>query len=1001
MKHLLPIVCFTLARLAVASAVHAAPSQPNIVILYADDMGVGDVAAANPESKIPTPNLDRLCREGTRFTDAHSSSGICTPSRYALLHGRYHWRKLHGIVQAFDQPILDAERTTLAEMLAADGYRTACIGKWHLGWDWQAVRRPGVEPTKVNGRDVYPPEAFDWAKPIPGGPLDHGFQTYFGDDVPNFPPYAWFEDDRIIEPPTRELVLAGDPAEGHWECRPGPAVEGWDFAAVMPALTKRAVEWIGSQRPGQPFFLYVPFTAPHAPIVPAKEFTGASQAGGYGDYVVQTDHAVGEVLRALEAAGVADDTLVIFTADNGPEGYARDRVKRYGHHSAGPLRGLKRDIYEGGHRVPFIARWPGHVQAGRVEDGLLSQIDLFRTIAGLVGGDIPEGSAEDSLDQRACLLGTGASARDTLIHNTRPTGYAIRRGDWVLIDRNCRASAEQAPAAGKRDATGPSGKPATTELYNLQADLSQQHDKAAAEPQRAADMQRELRRHLDDAAQESAASSRPPNILFIMADDHATQAIGAYGGRLAAIGPSPAIDRLAREGVRLTNCFCTNSICTPSRAVVLTGQHSHKNGVKTLADGLPPERQTLAHEMHRAGYETAVIGKWHLREEPAAFDFYCVLPAQGHYFNPIFLARPEVQPLLAPSMQAEFPGRSAAWPDNWFRAAEPHALHADDAITDLSIKWLANREQKDKPFFLMHHFKGPHDLFENAERYDFLYDDTVIPEPESLRQRGGHGPADGPQYGSSVSKRNPRRNMGRHLHVDAGLSDADYTTAAYQRYLKKYLRTARGVDDNVGRLVAHLKKSGELDNTVIIYTSDQGMMLGEHDYIDKRWMYEESLRMPFIVRYPPAIPADTTCDAIVSNVDFAPTILDFAGEARPDGMQGRSARPLLAGKPAPPDWPDAAYYRYWMHMAHHEVPAHYGIRTADFKLIFFYGLPLDATGAVPTPTPPYWELFDLRKDPQEMHNVYRDPAYAEAVTILKAKLATIKRDVGDDDALSR
>lgn len=494
------------------------------------------------------------------------------------------------------------------------------------------------------------------------------------------------------------------------------------------------------------------------------------------------------------------------------------------------------------------------------------------------------------------------------------------------------------------------------------------------------------------------AKSGRPNILFIMADDHAAHAIGAYGGRLAALGPTPAIDRLAREGARLTNCFCTNSICTPSRAVILTGQHSHVNGVKTLADALPTQKQTLAHEMSRSGYETAVIGKWHLREEPAAFDFYCVLPAQGHYFNPIFLARPDVLPLLPPSMQAEFPGRSASWPDNWFRAAAPNALHADDAITDLSIRWLSHRTQKDKPFFLMHHFKGPHDLFENAERHDFLYDDTTIPEPESLRQRGGHGPTDGQQYGTSVSKRNPRRNMGRHLQVDASLGDTVYTTAAYQRYLKKYLRTARGVDDNVGRLLNHLARSGELDDTVIIYTSDQGMMLGEHDYIDKRWIYEESLRMPFIVRYPASIPAGSTCDDIVSNLDFALTILDFASVSQPAGMQGRSCRPLLEGKPTPPDWPDATYYRYWMHMAHHEVPAHYGIRTRDYKLIFFYGLPLDATGAVSTPTPPHWELYDLRKDPQEMHNAYRDPACADIVKTLKAKLAAIKRDVGDDDA---
>lgn len=486
---------FAASAWAVVGVAAEPARRPNVVLLYADDMGVGDVAAANPDSKIPTPHLDRLAREGTRFTNAHSSSGICTPSRYALLHGRYHWRKFHGIVNAFEPPVLDPERTTLAELLTSQGYRTACIGKWHLGWDWEAIRRPGAEPRREGRQTVYGPEAFDWSRPVPGGPLDHGFDSYFGDDVPNFPPYAWFEDDRVVTPPTVELAVAGTPAEGAWEARPGPAVAGWDFHAVMPRLTDRAVEWIGRQDRGTPFFLYFPFTSPHAPIVPAAGFAGRSRAGGYGDFVMQTDAAVGAVLAALESRGLLDDTLVIFTADNGPESYAYERVRAHGHRSMGPLRGVKRDLWEGGHRVPFLVRWPGRVPAGRVEDGLLSQIDLFATIAGFIGATIPPGdgpaaSAEDSIDQRACFTGTGPSCRDTLVHNTNADGYAIRHGDWVLIDAKSGGVTRVPPWFD--EAHGYTAGDAPGELYDLRADPGQHRNRYADEPGRVADLRRRL-----------------------------------------------------------------------------------------------------------------------------------------------------------------------------------------------------------------------------------------------------------------------------------------------------------------------------------------------------------------------------------------------------------------------------------------------------------------------------------------------------------------------------
>ncbi len=303
-----------------------AAEKPNVLVLYADDLGYGDLKILNQSSKIPTPNLEKLASEGMLFTDGHSSSGICTPSRYALLTGRHHWRKFHGIVDSFGDSVFDSERLTMPEMLKECGYNTAAIGKWHLGWDWAAIRKPGAKPFKANKkRFAYKPDAFDWSKPIPDGPLAHGFDYYFGDTVINFPPYCWIENDRVVDVPD----TMSDPAkwkpikEGGWECRPGPMATGWDPYENIPTTTRKAVEYIKKQADSDsPFFLYFAFPSPHAPIFPNDEFDGKSRAGPYGDFVCETDDACGRILKAIEDSGQADNTVVIFTADNGPEKYA-------------------------------------------------------------------------------------------------------------------------------------------------------------------------------------------------------------------------------------------------------------------------------------------------------------------------------------------------------------------------------------------------------------------------------------------------------------------------------------------------------------------------------------------------------------------------------------------------------------------------------------------------------------------------------------------------------
>ena len=465
-----------------------------------------------------------------------------------------------------------------------------------------------------------------------------------------------------------------------------------------------------------------------------------------------------------------------------------------------------------------------------------------------------------------------------------------------------------------------------------------------------------------------------------MSDDHAAQAMSCYGSK---INKTPNLDRIAEEGIRFDNCFVTNSICTPSRAAILTGQYSHMNGVKTLDDEFDPDSQTFVKLLRQTGYQTAVVGKWHLKTEPAGFDYYSVLPGQGLYYDP------------------RLKEKGKPWQDGW-RGGEVTKGYVTDVITDIALQFLGNR-QKDKPFCLLYQHKAPHDMWEYDEKHAHLYEGVSIPEPENLfdnyRNRG-----------EAVKRTTQKIGMEEtiFLHATQGdqfstvrdliqhLGPQEQIRQAYQYFIKAYLRCVASIDENVGRVLDYLDEEGLTDDTLILYTSDQGFFLGEHGLFDKRFMYEESLRMPLIVRYPREIKPGSVNSNIVLNVDFAETFLDYAGVPIPDGMQGRSLTPLFRGE-VPRDWRTSMYYRYWMHLPHFKVAAHFGVRTERHKLIYYYGLPLDAAGAVDEPTPPEWELFDLKKDPGEMNNVYDDPSYGEVVTGLKGELVRLRQELGDDD----
>lgn len=462
-----------------------------------------------------------------------------------------------------------------------------------------------------------------------------------------------------------------------------------------------------------------------------------------------------------------------------------------------------------------------------------------------------------------------------------------------------------------------------------------------------------------------------PNILFIMSDDHAAAAWGIYPSRLQEHVVAPNIRRLADEGCRLDRAYATNSLCGPSRASILTGHYSHLNGVRTNADTLDPQIETIPKWLKDAGYKTALVGKWHLKSMPSGFDTFNVLPGQGLYHDPIL--------------------RNA---NNWTTGGVTHNGFSADVITDEALQWLSG-QSSEEPFFLMCHYKAPHEPFGYPERYANWLEDTEFETPESIDEVG-------PRSGGRTFSGQTLDILAKRFHDDpkryqlSGFAlphtEALTRRAAYQQLTRNFLRSVRAIDDNIGRLLKHLETTGQLDNTVVIYTTDQGYFLGEHGFFDKRIMYEEAIRMPMVIRYPKEIPAKSINKDFVLNVDLPMLFLDYAAVATPPDRHGRSFRQNLKGE-TPDDWRDAFYYRYWTHQENR--PAHFGIRTKNYKLIHFYGKPLGLEGTFPFTTPETWELYDLKNDPFESENHYKNPAYGDIVSDLKDQLNTLQTTVGD------
>lgn len=485
---------------------------------------------------------------------------------------------------------------------------------------------------------------------------------------------------------------------------------------------------------------------------------------------------------------------------------------------------------------------------------------------------------------------------------------------------------------------------------------------------------------------EKSDKDQRPNILFILSDDHTSQAWGVYGGVLSEYVKNKNIRRLAAEGCVLDNTFCTNSISVPSRATILTGAYSHVNDVYTLADALYPEADNIAKRMQDGGYQTALFGKWHLKKEPAGFDDYLVFHDQGEYYDPIMKSR-----------------------NNWIdddkgRQGDTIKGFSTDIVTEKTIDWIRNND-KDNPFMVMCHFKATHEPWDFPERLKNLYDDVEFPEPESLFEFG-------PELSGRTFPGQQLENLGQRWESATkdpdswwcvypelpfstqNLEKVNARKKIYQKLIKDYLRCGAAIDDNIGKLLNFLDEEGLADNTIVVYVSDQGYFLGEHGFFDKRMMYEESLRMPFVIRYPKEIPAGTRNDDIILNIDFASLLADYAEVDVPSSSQGSSFRNNLK-RETPADWRKSMYYRYW---THEDIrPAHIGVRNHRYKLIFLYADRLNATGSQKKSKTPTWEFFDLMTDPHENKNMYNNPSYAKIIDEMKKEMIIQRRGLGDTD----
>ena len=917
-----------------------ASEKPNIVYIICDDLGYGDIRCLAPEtSKIPTPHADKLASQGMIFTDAHSGSSVCSPTRYGIMTGRYSWRTRlqKGVVTGYAPCLIAKGRPTVAGFLKSQGYTTGIVGKWHLDFQY-------LDPKSGKAYSQKDHRSPPVGARIPDGPVHRGFDYYHGfHHARNME--AVIENDRVIE---HDAVIN-----------------------MLPRLTEKSVEFIERQVGSKaPFFLYVPLGSPHTPIVPTPEWEGKSGLGKYGDFVMQTDNVVGEITAALEKHGFADNTLVIFTSDNGCSKAAGiPALAAQGHRVSAHLRGSKADIWDGGHRIPFIVRWPGKVEPGTSSDQLICLTDLFATAAEIVGADLPEGSCEDSVSFLPALGGKRIeSSRAGVIHHSISGHFAYREGNWKLA--LARASGGwSSPKEGGASKDAP-----RAQLYDMGADSGEKKNLYAEKPEIArrllAQLENDVRSGRSTSGPESkndvadivlwkseqkqggakkknrqkkpkakpvaASKKQRPNILFIIADDQSPFELKTYNPRSTL--DTPVIDKLAAGGLVFDGAYHMGSfsgaVCSPSRHMIMTGRTVWRMGRTQKAKRKRGEKQkpkdavkeklaenSMAAVFNRAGYDTMRTCK------------------RGNSFAGANAQFTVVRDATKRGGDAE---SGSAW-------------HAQQVLDYLDEREKSNDED---PFLIYYGFSHPHDP--RIGRDDLLKKYHVV----------NHRDRDNPPPLDARSPALPVNYLPAHPFPDGhpNLRDEVSVPGVWKRRDEATMRNELGrqyacsenIDIQIGRVLEKLEEMGELDNTYIFYTADHGMAIGRHGLQGKQNLYEHTWRVPFIAKGPGIEPGRAQGNIYL--LDVLGTMCDLAGVEPPEGIESKSFRPILEGRQQTVR--DVLYGVY----CGGTKPGMRCVRKGDWKLIKY-----DVLDGTVRET----QLFNLKENPHEFVHEHQNPAVAK------------------------
>jgi arylsulfatase A-like enzyme len=939
-----------LGLLAAAAAAGAA-APPNLLFILADDLGYGDLRSFNPGSRIPTPNLDRLAGGGMVFADAHAASAVCTPSRYGLLTGRYPWRSRlkEGVQGGMSPPLIEEGRVTVASFLQRQGYRTACIGKWHLGMEWARQEgTPAFGDSIERGAEAW---RVDFSRPIRRGPLHFGFDHFFGIAASlDMVPYTFIEDDHVVEVPSVDRDFPMMVGRTNRFTRRGPGVPGFEATAVLPTLTDQAIAYLrrqaGPGSSGTPFFLYLALNAPHTPIAPGPDWVGRSGINPYADFVMQMDSEVGRLLDALEREGLSRNTAVFFASDNGcsPEAQFRE-LRSAGHDPSGGLRGAKADIFDGGHRVPLIVRWPGHTRPGSRSDELVCLNDFFATCADMLGRRPPGDAAEDSVSLLPLLEGRARGAvREAVVHESINGSLALRQGRWKL---------EFCPDSGGWSEPVPGGRAAAglppVQLYDMVSDPAETRNEVARHPDRVARMRSRLeqcitrgrstpgpRRSNTTPVRVPAVGPRagrvampPPNILLVIADQWRAQAFGYAGDPNVR---TPNLDRFERASVNFCQAVAGMPVCSPTRASLLTGQRPHTHGVFLNDVPLSPDAWTLPKSLKASGYDTGCIGKWHVdghgersgfipRERRHGFDYWKVMECT-HSYN-----------------------------ESYYYGDAPRKLKWEgyDAISQTrdARQYLRDHASTGRPFLLWLAWGPPHNPYETApERYRAMY------PPDSIRLR--------PNIPVSAQPTARRELAGYYAHCSA-------------------------LDDCFGDLMRTLEETGLATNTIVIFTSDHGDMLWSQNQQRKQRPWEESARVPMLWRLPQSLGIRPgRIQATLSTEDVVPTLLELCSLPIPASVEGLDFTPAMRRERDPSGGEVvlrclSPFGEFVRDRGGREYRA---LRTSHHTYV------RDLFGP--------WLLYDNLTDPYQQNNLAGTPGAARLQRRLEDRLALKLREQGDD-----